>query len=1171
MSAINNPPRTYPFKSIQNYLRGSNNPHQALSEIRPYVRERDFELLINWLPKLFRNGQGVFQCHYPHRLHQLRKQPPLVQVEPHREIIWAKHILNQNSRRISEFLALSRDFEQMLTCGSYTHSGMLLDELESKSGISLWSIENRIALLQLSEGLEKQKAYSSSIKEMGGQPLVAFIAFYVSQRNEATSTIGRFTKSFSEKLRSWGVETSMRKYLLYRLTNQLPQDVEGVADILGLEGASSIVDYYDSFIRLAQNVLVSQSLIALKEQFLEALQELGKRIDDIRIQKMLLLANQYDQNFSSTLSSSAVGPIELNLRGRWKEAAAVAQEIRAKQSGDSNNWFVEAYARAEAGEPSENTSLSGMIVNFSRSVILKNEDLNDSIQRLSQVRLNFRLARFSYGIEQFLSQELSSVPVYRSMEGLRAFLDSYYLDFESILSMRGLSNRQIFGNLLIAAYPTGPALDLVLAREGLKEFSDVEHWLQGPNPIHQEAFLLFKAEKLFLEQSYLHVLEIANQLERSSRLRVRRLASRFKAYCLLQLSEIAQLVEYIADSCLADQGLVAILPIRECVTALDKPTRATLASRLSTSIVLDLFARHIDDSLNNIRSDAAEDLLIALKLTRPSQLPTRIDEFAKPQLVYYLRHLCVPAVMEGSTAYESSRELEDERLAVVRCLTQIDPENVSAYEAEIRSITRNQMVHQGVRHVEQSKIFVDINAIRRWAKNNLKESFNRYKALLKAGIGLENLNFTQVLRDVQAGLPVPEDFLQIPKNEATELLRQIVWTLINECTLNPEHGLDCYLSMRIRHGTLSGQLRSPLEMEKIITQRDRDSQTYKDNEYWLSRLEHVEWSKRAEINKLLGKFSADYDSFIDHIAKELIQIRSERKSSGLFVVHLDWIQIRYLASRVKEDTDFDAFFEDVILVFWEVIKKCLANICQTIDTSVKAIMAKLFARLEADIADQTDSATTIELTRAIRIAQTNAQQDLARVKEWFRLTQPLSIPPLSLETLVDIGVQSVKNVHRDFDPIISMDAPDLPAIEGGLSLFSDMFFIIFENIQRHCGISEKPRITIKVIDRTDRLQMLIRNQIQPRIHNEQAEERVNRIRQVIDSGGYQSGISSEGGTGFIKLRKLLERERTSPLRLDFGFAPDDMFFVDLEVPVIRLQDEGPEEAGKEDERLDSRR
>lgn len=101
--------------------------------------------------------------------------------------------------------------------------------------------------------------------------------------------------------------------------------------------------------------------------------------------------------------------------------------------------------------------------------------------------------------------------------------------------------------------------------------------------------------------------------------------------------------------------------------------------------------------------------------------------------------------------------------------------------------------------------------------------------------------------------------------------------------------------------------------------------------------------------------------------------------------------------------------------------------------------------------------------------------------------------------------------------------------------------------------------------------MLIRNQIQPRIHNEQAEERVNRIRQVIDSGGYQSGISSEGGTGFIKLRKLLEREPSSPLRLDFGFAPDDMFFVDLEVPVIRLQDEGPEEAGKEDERLDSRR
>jgi hypothetical protein len=42
---------------------------------------------------------------------------------------------------------------------------------------------------------------------------------------------------------------------------------------------------------------------------------------------------------------------------------------------------------------------------------------------------------------------------------------------------------------------------------------------------------------------------------------------------------------------------------------------------------------------------------------------------------------------------------------------------------------------------------------------------------------------------------------------------------LQEFLTNPDHGLDCYLSMRIRHGTLAGQLRTPLEVEHLITQR----------------------------------------------------------------------------------------------------------------------------------------------------------------------------------------------------------------------------------------------------------------------------------------------------------------------------------------------------------------
>jgi hypothetical protein len=353
--------------------------------------------------------------------------------------------------------------------------------------------------------------------------------------------------------------------------------------------------------------------------------------------------------------------------------------------------------------------------------------------------------------------------------------------------------------------------------------------------------------------------------------------------------------------------------------------------------------------------------------------------------------------------------------------------------------------------------------------------------------------------------------------------------------------------MRIRHGTLSGQLRTPLEVEKIITQRAAGTEHYEKNLFWQSRLNHLDESSRAAVDARLARFSADYDAFISRIANELIQIRSNEKPSGLFNISVKSVRFRIWIASITGDMTFEAFLDKCFELFWESVGECLEDMRTVIDGSLKSDVVVIFGKLEADIARLTAGASTADLTRAIRIAQTAAQQALDLVKDWFRLSQPLSEPSFPIKDLIDVGLECVRTIHREFAPIVQTRVPPLPPFAHALTLFSDIFFIIFDNIRRHSGKGEQPRVDINITDLGDRLRVCTRSEIDPGIYTIEARAKIERIKSIISTGDYQKAIRSEGGTGLIKLRKLIGSAEKAPARLEFGYEDEGHFVVDFEL------------------------
>jgi hypothetical protein len=343
-------------------------------------------------------------------------------------------------------------------------------------------------------------------------------------------------------------------------------------------------------------------------------------------------------------------------------------------------------------------------------------------------------------------------------------------------------------------------------------------------------------------------------------------------------------------------------------------------------------------------------------------------------------------------------------------------------------------------------------------------------------------------------------------------------------------------------------LRTPLEIEKIITQRDDSrSNSYKPNLYWIHQFEERGWPLRSAVNDRLAIFSRDYDNLIEGVANDLIRVRSAEKPKGLFDLKLTSVGLRILAANIRSDASFESFLDRCFATFWDSVDDCLQAVRDTIDSSVKPLINQMFAQLQADITEIALDGSVAELSRSILLAQTGAQQAIDRVKDWFRLSQAIDPPQFTFEEMVDVGLQCVKTIHPSFDPIVSQSAPVLPPFADSLTLFSDIFFVVFDNIRRHSGIAERPRVRIEVAGTCGSLRIVILNEVSKNARTAKADEKVGYIKALIASGEYLGVVSSEGGTGLIKIRKSLGVDAKKPVKYDFGFDQAGEFFVDFEI------------------------
>jgi uncharacterized ubiquitin-like protein YukD len=489
----------------------------------------------------------------------------------------------------------------------------------------------------------------------------------------------------------------------------------------------------------------------------------------------------------------------------------------------------------------------------------------------------------------------------------------------------------------------------------------------------------------------------------------------------------------------------------------------------------------------------------------------------------------------------------EERQAICSLLIELDGANTTAYNEEITSIAEQLAIDEGRWIVDSTRIYVDTDALIRWAKRELQEDFGRYRDLAGVEVGHAQ-SFEDVLRELLDANPANRSGY-IPENEAEAVLFSMLRRLGQEFLSNPMFGLDFNLSKRVRHQSFIGLIRGPIEANQLITTRESEAGEYHRNEYWLGKFA----KGQNEIDAALRKFAAHFDDTLTAAKDKSLHLRSTEKPEGLIVLNLSSGLIAIARGIIGLGVSFDEFVSSAITILWSALEVSLLATRELISIELKAQLIEGFDELRASVRKVAEGDPAfLEFDAAAGNGSADVQNKLDEAASWFqhadRIRQETAF---TLEQVVKIAVETALKSQRNYEPILNYEVDgDLMMYAGNLVFVHDVLFVALGNAQKHSGL-KTPRIDVRVRHDADASTLTIQAICESRSINRPAnEKRVIAIRTLIESGSIAPRTRKEGGSGFVKLAAVVGQSRKGGI--DFGYTEDGRFHLTVTYGLANL-------------------
>lgn len=1041
------------------------------------------------------------------------------------EINWTLISLRKYSYQVNLFLEYKQIYENNLLIGNYQEAEHYLTKIEEKICCSLWTLENRFLLKEFAESSAENKEFLSKFNEENqANGFTKSLAHFLSLRAERGLSVNRYISDLENSLhRMEGAKKQEHiDYYLFKLSFLNHLKFSKYIEIIAYDFPHSIIDRYLNLRKVFSILLTTSNAIVdkieygktLKVYIINRLNYLTKKINDPILYKLKLFAgDKLFPAFNEAEGFLLISIIDKYTTGLYSEMEEDLSNLllnNATQFDLYHLYIKSLIFQKKAFIPIGNKkSLQNQILSEMYKIVSVSGNPAEAGANLLRFANNLSACTLSYGIIDFVNFKT------KGKEERKLFARLSYNQANPI-------THEIFNNselqidyltLLKSKYPNSITIDFFLNKA-----QNIDNILNFEKKLPEMKYKVEYANSLQNKGEFEDALNIWEYLieKFTDTIPVLETAIKNLFICYEKLKRYDDCISLYVESFFANNYIVEKIEVESLLLKIKENRFRVVKPTIELAIFYtianaDENETHITFERFNLKNDAE----------KPSELLPLYSKFAEHKILFYLKYTCGSEILKHSTFISSSKERLEERLIICQFLREKDIEDKVFYDDEIKNISNILVMQKGLLELDESKIYVNEQGIIASELREYEAIFLRFKTIAKIAekSNVWMLNKYGTLTTVNYSEERTESQkVEYSSNPVYDIYKEL-FDAIRGKFLHSKFGIVQYLSSRIRHGVLLGEIRPIFEKHALITLKDGESQNYRRNLYWDNVYKEELPINQTKLQVLLRDFSGSVDGLIFDLIQEHLQVYDPIvKINGWFNYDFEdedlfWFSISALHSR-----DFNHFAQQVFEILWARTDTNLELIRGKIQNEIAQSFNDLFNRFEKDILDLYNSNKSMLLINSLKACSTETQAVIMRISSWFKRSGTTA-SDFFLDYVIDIVIEHANKTHSNKKVQLEKDIKCNCKISGEyLTHFADLLRIFIENILKHAGdqfFVIPTKIKTELI-KNDYISIVIENQITNK-------DSLDALKNTWTQGKMDiTKLSSEGKSGYHKANKILK-------------------------------------------------
>ncbi len=1043
------------------------------------------------------------------------------------EINWALLAIRKYSFQINLFLIYKQEYDNSLLLGDFSEAERYIDKIEKEICFSLWTLENRFLIKEMSSNSSENKELLSWFNNINeSKYYTKSLAHYLSVRAETSLSVNRFNADLDialGKLEGDKKQTHA-EYYLFKLSFLNHLKFSCFTEIISYDFPQSIIDRYLTFRKALVSLLTvtnsiiekDQGEINIKNYILNRINYLTRKINDPILFKLKLFAGErMFPAFEVTEGQEQLKVIDKYTAGLYAEVEEELAILLLKTpcQFDLYNLYVKSlvFQRKEFVSVGHPKSLQNQILHQMFLIVSARVNPSEPSTTLLRIANNITSCTLSFGIIDFVIYQT------KGQDEIKLFAKLSYSAANPITSeiFSDVDMRIKYLQFLDEKFPGSITIDFLL-----KKNSDVENILEFESRLPEVQYKTEMAKAFQHKRQFVEAVRIWEALiiSHSTIMPIFETSIRNLFICYEELRRYDDCIKLYVNSFFINAYITGKIEVQSIL----KKINDNRFKIVSPSIELPIFYTIVNADENEIHI-AFERFNLLCGICKPSEFINGFDSYAPEKMLFYLKYTCGAEILKHSIHINGSKERLEERLTICQFLREKDTEDKAFYDDEIKYISNILVIQKGLMELDESKIYVNEQGI---IGNELREFdaiYQRFKTIGKIAEKSDlwmldkrgRLTTVNYLEDKSEATDI-----QYSENPVYDIYKEL-FDSIKDKFLYSKFGIVAYLSTRIRHGVLLGEIRPVFEMHKLITLREGDSSNYRRNYYWDNIYSDELNLTQAKIQNFLKEFSYCVDGLIFDLIKKYLQVFDPiLNPDGWFNYDFNDDELFWFSFKALKSRDFAHFAQEVFEILWDKTDSNLNLIRNKIQNEISMKFNELFDKLERDVVDLLGPYKHQPLVNSIKSCSTDTLNVITRISSWFKRSGT-SASDFQLDNLIDIVMEYTNKTNSNKKIHLLREVNYSEKIRGEyLTHFADLFRIFTENIIKHADEKIAVIAAKIVVNSNNNNELVI--QISNDISNKDSLHALKNVwkNMTIDI----SKLSSEGKSGYHKAFKIIKSD-----------------------------------------------